>query len=82
MTKQFHNDKVPAKRPGRFTLRELFILMGLVAFAGGFYSWIDDGPELAVILFEHPHLAVEYLPLLLSDTECRRAAIEFVVDSF
>jgi hypothetical protein len=38
--------------------------------------------ELAVILFEHPRLAVEYLPLLLGDTDCRRAAIEFVADSF
>jgi hypothetical protein len=45
------NGEVPAAKTGRFTLRELFILMGLICIAGACYSWIGAAPVIAVLLF-------------------------------
>jgi len=40
-----------ALHPGRFTLRELFILTALVCIAGALYSWVDIEPGFAGPLF-------------------------------
>jgi prepilin-type processing-associated H-X9-DG protein len=53
-----HNDeslrpspRAMAEKLGRFSLRELFILMGLVCVAGGFFSWARTGSDAAGALF-------------------------------
>jgi hypothetical protein len=44
------NGDLPMKRPLRFTLREMFFLMGLICVAGASYSWLGTAPLVATPL--------------------------------
>jgi hypothetical protein len=66
---------VPKPRFGRFTLRELFILTGLVAVAAGLYTWARIEPTYAAPLFIAAFIAT--IAYLLHVTT-RRSPVEII----